>query len=105
MADNSVRLSDVLSRKADLGGEDAVLPQRRRATPQAAHPVPATRRQPVRRGADGPGGLLQRLLAALPPAPAHRDRGGRGVPAAALVAPGEPAAQTPPPAYPQARQR
>ena len=34
---------------------------------------------PLRRGADGPGGLLLRLVAALPPLPADRDRGRRGV--------------------------
>ena len=55
--------------------------------PQAPHPVPPARRRPLRRGADGPGGLLLRLVAALPPVPADRDRGRRRVRPARLVTP------------------
>ena len=44
-----------------------VLPQRRGDSTQASHPVPAAGRESLLRGADGRGGLLIGLLAALPP--------------------------------------
>src|SRR5262249_29618372 len=59
-----------------MEGGDAVLPERRRGPAEAAHTVPEAGRRPLRRGADGPGGLLVRLVAALPPRPADRHRRG-----------------------------
>ena len=52
----------------------ASLPTRRRGAAEAAHPAPRPRRPPLLRGADGRGGLLLRLLAALPPRRAVGDR-------------------------------
>ena len=56
-------------------GRRATVPYYRRCgdiPPEAPHPAPPTRRRPLLRGADGRGGLLLRLLAALPPRAARR---------------------------------
>ena len=51
-----------------------VLPAAGHRAAEAAHPAPRPRRSPLLRGADGGGGLLLRLLAALPPRRAVGDR-------------------------------
>ena len=56
----------------------AVLPGGRGDPAQASRPLPRPGGEPVRRGADGRGGLRLRLLAALPRAPADGDREERG---------------------------
>ena len=66
-----------------------LLPQRRRRPAEAAHPAPRPRRTALPRGADGRGGLLLRLLAALPPRRAVGDRRQPGVGARA-TRPGRP---------------
>src|SRR5918994_4006057 len=48
------------------GDDYGVLPERWRDPTQAPHPVPSSRREPLLRGADGGGGLLLRLVAAVP---------------------------------------
>ena len=73
------------------------LPADRHRAPEAAHPAPGSRRPPLLRGADGGGGLLLRLLAALPPRGAVGDRRLGGVGAARPVADAQPSAETAPP--------
>ncbi len=50
---------------------DGALPAGGQRPARAAHPAPPSRRRPVRRGADGRGGLHHRLNAALPPRHPH----------------------------------
>ena len=69
--DASVRLSEL---DKSTSGTDGSLPTGRRGPAEAAHPAPRPRRQAVLRGADGRGGLLLGLLAALPPRRAVGDR-------------------------------
>ena len=80
---------------------DGPLPRTRPAPPAAPHPAPRRRRPPLPRGADGGGGLLVRLLAALPPRGAVRDHRQPGVGAARPVAHAQPPAQAAPPQAPR----
>src|SRR5580765_2157352 len=59
-----------------LEESNGALPHDRGCAAQAAHAAPSAGRRAVLRGADGGGGFLQRLLAALPPRAAlgHRRR-------------------------------
>ena len=66
------------SRECVKGDQHAVLPGGRRDSAQAPHPFPGSSREPLRRGTHGRGGLRLRFLAALPRAPADRDREERG---------------------------
>ena len=74
-----------------------VLPSSGRRPAEAAHPAPRPRRQALLRGADGGGGLLLGLLAALPPRRSVGDRRQRGVGAARPDPHAQPPAQAAPP--------
>ena len=70
------------------------LPAHRRSASEAAHPVPRPRGSPLLRGADGGGGLLLRLLAALSPRRPVGDRRRRGLGAARPDPHAQPPAQS-----------
>ena len=76
-----------------------------RGPTQATHPAPRPRRQALPRGADGRGGVLLRLLAALPPGRAVGDRRQRDLGAARPDPDPQPPAQAAPPQAARARDR
>ena len=78
------------------------LPFRGRRPAQAPHPAPQSRGRPVLRGADGRGGLLLRLLAALPRQHPLRGRRRAAVGAARPDADAEPPAHAPALLHPRA---
>ena len=86
-------------RPPKVGCRHGLLPRRRLRTSQAAHPAPRRDRLPLPRGADGGGGVLLRLLAALPPRRAVGDRRQPGLGAARPDPDAQPPAQA---AAPQA---
>ncbi len=79
-----------------------VLPTTRQHPTEASHPAPRRRRQPLLRGTDGRGGVLLRLVAALPPAHSVGDRRRHEVGTARPEHHAEPPAQTAAPQTPQA---
>src|SRR5215207_7820028 len=52
--------------RPEEGDDHGILPERWRDPTQAPHPVPTSGREPLLRGADGGGGVLLRLVAAVP---------------------------------------